>query len=154
MNRRKQTLRKIEQNVKQTLCEIKFDVFFYKILASTMYWAEGGKEKSFLAFVNSDPAMIKSYLKALRKGFKLDESKFRCLIHIHEYHNEEMIKNFWSNITDIPLSQFSKSYLKPHTSKRVHNDYKGCIRIRYYDSMIAAEIRMIYNMLPKRMGVW
>ena len=60
-----------------------------KICCSLLYWAEGGKfTDNRLEFTNSDPAMIKTFLKLLRTGFAIDESKLRVNIHIHEYHDE------------------------------------------------------------------
>jgi|WetSurMetagenome_2_1015567.scaffolds.fasta_scaffold58930_3 hypothetical protein len=123
------------------------------LLCSILYWAEGSKHCSLVSFTNSDPEMISIFLKLFRSAFELDESKFRCLVHIHEYHNDEEEKLYWSNITAIPVSQFNKSYHKPHTGKRKKLDYHGTISIRYYDSRIAVKINSLYNMFAKHRGV-
>lgn len=122
-----------------------------KTLCSFLYWAEGEKKSNSVTFVNSDSLMIKCFLTLFRSSFKLDEKKFRALIHVHEYHNEIEMKNYWSNITDIPLSQFSKSYLKPHTKKTIREGYKGTISIRYYDYKIALELGFVYNRFAKKL---
>lgn len=57
-------------------------------------------------------------------------------------------KNYWSKLTKISISQFSKSYIKLHTGKRKRKGYKGSVRIRYYDSDLEKEIREIYTLLP------
>lgn len=125
-----------------------------KVLCSLLYWGEGSKTGYRVAFINSDPAMIATFIKLLRLSFTLDESKFRALVHIHEYHNEAQIKNYWSNITGIPLSQFTKSYLKPHTKKVIRQDYKGALRIAYADTKIVDELKAVYNGLAKSLGMW
>lgn len=125
-----------------------------KTLCALLYWGEGSKTGYRLSFINSDPLMIKTFLTLLRRSFPLDEKKFRALVHIHEYHNENEIKNYWSIITKIPPTQFSKSYLKPHTRKLVRPGYKGAIRIAYYDSRIAAQLKATYNILAKHIGAW
>jgi hypothetical protein len=117
----------------------------YKILCSFLYWGEGEKSTNKIIFANSDPKMIVTFITLLRSSFELDEKKFRALVHVHEYHNEKEIKEYWSRLTSIPLSQFSKSYLKPHTSKIIRAGYKGTISIRYYDYKIALELGFIYN---------
>lgn len=99
--------------------------------------------------MNSDPKMIETFLKLFRIAFTTNESKFRALVHIHEYHNGEKQRKFWSELTKIPINQFSKNYLKPHTKKRIRDGYQGCIRIRYYDATIALELRTFYNTLAK-----
>lgn len=126
------------------------NVSLCKVLCSLLYWGEGSKTGYRTSFINSDPQMITTYISLLRKSFPIKESKFRALIHIHEYHDEDKLKKFWSEITQIPLSQFTKSYLKPHTSKILRSGYKGAIRIDYYDAKIAHELRAIYNTLSQK----
>lgn len=116
-----------------------------KILCSVLFWAEGSKLINHIAFTNSDPLMIKTFLGLLRNSYHLDETKFHVSVHLHEYHDRTQIMKFWSEITQVPLTQFIKPYLKPHTSNRKHSDYKGCITIRYYDVKIARELTAIYN---------
>jgi hypothetical protein len=129
--------------------KIEFSKEIKKLLCSFLYWGEGSKNTNSLIFTNSDPLMIKLYLNLLRQSFKLDERKFRGLVHVHEYHNENEIKKYWSKITNIPLNQFSKSYLKPHTSKNIRDGYKGTISISYYDYKIALELTFIYNVFAE-----
>jgi len=144
----------IEEDINKVMSQIVPTKLLFKVLTATLYWAEGGKSlPGRVQFVNSDPQMIKTYLHTLRNGFCIDESKLRCLVHIHEYHDESATKEFWSKVTKIPLSQFNKSYLKPHTGKRTRDGYKGCVHIVYCDIKIATEIRMIYNKLPYALGV-
>jgi len=131
------------------LKDISFSKSLLKVLCSFLYWGEGNKSGSYVAFINSDPKMIKVFMSSLRQSFKLDESKFRVLVHIHEYHHEENICSFWSEVTGISLSQFSKSYLKPHTKKRRKPDYKGSARIRYYDVRIVRELQALYNVVAQ-----
>ena len=116
-----------------------------KIFCALMWWCEGNKNESFVRFTNSDSSLIKNYLQTFRRGFDLDESKFRVLVHLHSYHNEEQQKKFWSETTKIPLKQFHKSYQKSNTGKRKHDNYQGCIAVSYYDAKIAKELEAIYN---------
>jgi transposase-like protein len=115
---------------------------------SILYWAEGGKfTDNHLEFTNSDPLMIGLFLRLLRKGFGIDESKLRANVHIHEYHKDAKQKGFWSKASNIPLEQFNKSYRKPHTKKRIRNNYPGCVRICYYSADTARKIQALYQNL-------
>lgn len=116
-----------------------------KMICSILFWAEGNKDFSHIRFTNSDPLMIKTFMFYLRKAYNLDESKFRACIHLHEYHNNEQLHSYWSSITNIPLLQFRKPYLKPHTGKRKKLNYMGCTTIYYFDSSIAHELEALYN---------
>jgi len=143
----------IMDKANKTIKRLTFTPEINKLLCSMLYWAEGAKSnKSLVTFINSDPNMISTFLKLFRSVFALDERKFRCLVHIHEYHNNDEIKKYWSNITKIPIGQFSKSYLKPHSKIRIRDDYKGTISIRYYDYKIALELSFIYNMFAGMLG--
>ncbi len=116
-----------------------------KIICSMLFWAEGSKKINHIAFTNSDPGMIKTFIGLLRTSYTLDESKFHVSVHLHEYHNPNEVIEFWSKTTKIPRVQFIKPYCKPHTAIRKRHDYKGCITIRYYDVKIARELTAIYN---------
>lgn len=141
---------------KRTLKEVKkinYSNNIYKLLCSMLYWAEGSKQATTVTFINSDPKMIAIFLFLLRKSFNTDDHKFKALIHIHEYHDELLLKKYWSKVTKIPITNFYKSYKKPHTKKRIKPGYKGSISIRYHDYRIALELRSVYNNLTKILGV-
>lgn len=146
--------REIKNKVTIEINKIHKSKELYKLLASFLFWTEGGKSTDgYVFFVNSDPKMVSLFVYLLRKSFDINESKFRCMIHIHEYHNEKTQLKFWSKIAKIPIKQFSKSYLKPHTGKRIRDGYQGSVRIRYYDHKIALELRSFYNTFTEIIGL-
>lgn len=121
-----------------------------RIICAVMFWCEGEKSTSSgLRFMNSDPTMMRLFITLLRKGFTIDESKFRALLQLHDYHEELRQIQFWSEITDIPPVQFHKSYIKPHTSKNTREGYPGCMSLRYGDANLAKLLKMIYSNLGK-----
>jgi hypothetical protein len=147
--KRTRLIESYNNNAKGIISKIDVDKNLYLLLGSIMFWAEGGKNLSVLSFTNSDSNMVNLFLKCLRSSLQLDERKFRIKIHVHEYHNEAKILKYWSEVTKIPLSQFSRSYLKPNTRKRKRENYMGCANIRYYDYKVALELSSIYNMFAK-----
>ncbi len=126
----------------------------FKIFCALLWWCEGNKETSYVRFTNSDPTLIQNFLYALRSGFDLNESKFRGLIHIHQYHKEKVQKAYWSKVTNIPLKQFNSSFRKANTGKRKKINYPGCIAISYYDAKIAKELEAIYNAFTLKIGAF
>ena len=142
--------KKYNKEAIEILEKINHTKIHYQIYCSLLYWAEGGKfMDNHLEFTNSDPTMIKAFIKFLKRGFYIDKSKLRANIHIHEYHNDKRQRKFWQNITKIPLTQFNKSYLKPHTKKIIRKNYQGCVRICYYSADVARKIKSIYTALAK-----
>src|SRR3989344_6049043 len=123
-----------------------------QIICALLYWCEGEKsknDKSF-SFMNSDPALVATFLYLFRKGFTLDERKLRVCLHLHDYHNQEKQLQFWSWVTNVPLSQFMRPYRKRHTARTVKNGYAGCASIRYYDVRIARQINAIARAFLKK----
>lgn len=136
---------RIESEAYDTVRKIHCDLDNKKLLCALLFWAEGGKSKPYIDFTNSDPNMIRVFLHLLRDCFNINESKLYAIVHIHEYHNDNEIKHFWSDITKIPLCRFYKSYKKPHTGIRKKEGYKGCLNLNYYDFAIALELHYLYN---------
>jgi hypothetical protein len=139
----------IRAEARQIVHNLSLDSVHRKLLCAVLLWCEGGKTTSDVRFINSDPAMVKTFLDLFRASFSLDESKFRALLHVHEYHDQHARLLYWSEVTNIPLSQFHRPYVKPHTGKNTHNGYPGCISIRYHDSTLGKMLKMIYTEFGK-----
>ncbi len=121
------------------------------LLCSMIYHCEGSKSiKDSVTFTNSDPNLIKTFILLFRKSFKLNESKFRILMHLHDYHNEKIQKEFWSNITGIPASQFMKTYNKKTTGLYKKEGYQGCIQVRYRDVVVGRKLHAVAKKFMER----
>ena len=129
---------------------INFDKKIYQLLASVLFWCEGTKGRlARVGFTNSDPKMVEFFFKCLRKGFEIKEEKFRIVVHLHSYHNEKTQIEFWSRVTGVPKSNFTKSFKKKNSGKRIRKDYQGCVSLRYYDARLAKKLWVYYNELQK-----
>ncbi len=124
-----------------------------KIVCAILYICEGGKYPTtrHLAFGNSDPGIIRLFLKLLRDNFDIDESKFRCRAqHRYDQQGEELEK-FWSKITKIPLNKFYKSCSDKRTkgkpTKKI--DYKGVCYLQYHDTSLQFELQSMGKAIIK-----
>jgi len=88
------------------------------IAGIALYFAEGNKEDSSVVFSNTDPRAIGFMTNWLREICKVSEDKFRGALYIHDNLNEKKAKRFWSNITGIPLRQFTKTYIVKNNPNR------------------------------------
>ncbi|MFH0928192.1 MAG: hypothetical protein V1821_01825, partial [bacterium] len=105
------------------------DPFFLSGLC--LYWAEGTKTNQRFCFTNSDPTMIKFFLKWLRKYGEVAETNLRVQLNIHSLHSRERVEEYWSDITKIPLTQFIKTYIKKTSlGHRKNIQYNGTCAIR------------------------
>lgn len=124
----------------------------FKIFCALLYYCEGAKSGDYFQFTNSDPGLIKVFLRLLRESFSIDESKFRISLHLHSYHSNKKQIKFWSGITNVAINQFIKPYRKHNSGKRVKTNYQGCVNIKYYDANLAKEILGIGQAFIQIMG--
>ena len=126
---------------------------YKSILCALIYFCEGNKSPKDVAFSNSDPNLVKTFLHLFRCSFELNESKFRVCVHLHTYHDELKQREFWSELTQIPLSQFMKTYHKANSGKYKKEGYAGCVQIRYYDAKIARKLLALANIFMEAIRV-
>lgn len=81
------------------------------IAGLALYVAEGTKRDGHIAFSNSDPRLIKFMAKWFRNYLHCDEDKMRARIWIHETLSVDRALQFWSTVSNIPKSQFIKTYI-------------------------------------------
>lgn len=99
-----------------------------------LYWAEGRKHKTRCQFTNSDPHMIKLYIKFLREELLVEDSKI--ILNINCYTNNEIsiedIETYWLTITNLQSSNLRKSQVNvvPKSSKQLYKNkliYGVCV---------------------------
>jgi len=126
------TQRLVKEGIKEVGELSKRDKF---VIGIAMYFAEGDKTGRHVAFSNSNPYSIKFMMDWLREFCKVPEARFRGSLYLHDNLNEKKAKQFWSKLTKIPLSQFTKTYIvknNPHRLRKTKHAY-GVFRIRVSD---------------------
>jgi len=108
------------------------------IAGVALYWAEGyTKSRNIVQITNSDPRIIELMMRFFREICQIKESQFRGALILHPGLNEKETLKFWSTLTEIPINQFNKTYIKPPKSStgKMHNIlYKGTLMIRIGDT--------------------
>ncbi|MBT2491795.1 hypothetical protein J7E96_25355 [Streptomyces sp. ISL-96] len=103
----------------------------------TLYWAEGGKDKWYdrresLKFINSDPNVIKLYLRWLDL-LEVPRERLRLSVSIHESADVPAAEQFWAEVAGVAPFAFNKATLKRHNPKTVRKNtgdaYRGCLSI-------------------------
>lgn len=116
-----------------------------KLLAGiALYAAEGSKTDGKGGFANSDSYLIKFMSEWLTQFANVHKDRLRGAIWLHEGLNEKKAKKFWSELTGIPLQQFTKTYVakvKTDSRKIRKNIHQyGVFAIRFSDSTIHRKI--------------
>ena len=117
------------------------------IIGISLYWAEGSKEKenkpgSGVQFTNSDPAMVKLFLRWLQESCKIERERIYLEIYIHDTCKDKLpeVIQFWAKASGSHESTFKRIYFKKSKIK-IHRQnigisYYGILRIRIKGSSI------------------
>lgn len=123
--------REVEQIIKEAGEEVKLPLSFetLRLVGAALYWGEGSKGKR-AQVTNSDPYLILFMVRWIESIFKIPASSLKARLNIYPQQNELKIKKFWSDLTDIPLENFGKSYIKPISKGyKKNNLYYGTMRV-------------------------
>ena len=111
------------------------------LIGTALYWAEGSKEKEWstgggIIFSNSDPKMIRVFLRWLKEFSGIPSEKISFEIYVHETKKSEIehVRIFWANQTGWDISFFQKVYFKRNKintkRKNVGLLYNGVLRVK------------------------
>ncbi|MFJ4873690.1 hypothetical protein ACIP93_00485 [Streptomyces sp. NPDC088745] len=108
------------------------------LLGVGLYWSEGTKDKPYarretVAFINSDPGMIRVYLAWLALlGIASERIQYRVMI--HELADVSAAERYWADLAGVEVSALARTTLKKHNPKTVRknvgDDYRGCLVVR------------------------
>lgn len=115
-----------------------------KLILVTLYLGEGSKnpKRGGLVFGNSDPSIIRLFLRTLRSSYVLDESKFRCTVQCRADQDTDSLNDYWSQLTKIPLRQFYAPRVDRRSlgKKTFKKEYRGVCRIDYFSAKILIDL--------------
>ena len=118
-----------------------------QLTCGLLYICEGGKYPATrgLSFANTDPRMIRLFLLLLRQHFPVQEEKLRLRIMHRWDQNGEQLKQFWSQVTAIPLTQCYRTYADRRTRRQPtrRTNYQGICHIQYLDTALQYRLQAI-----------
>lgn len=124
-----------------------------KLMLAMLYLAEGGKYPSTkgLMFGSSRSGIIKLFLALLKNCYTIDNSKFRATVNCRADQNKERLESFWRNISQIPKKQFYETRVDPRSVGKKTNkkNYKGVLKINYFDTRLQLEIQLLGQYLTE-----
>lgn len=131
------------------------------LVGAALYWSEGFKKDSRLGFSNSDPKMIKLFLRWLFKIGKVPKKNIRLRVGINQsYRNRSgEIQKEWSRLINVPLSQFQKPFFQKTSWKKSYrnrNKYLGVLRVRAnkQKELFLTILGMIEGLKQARVAQW
>lgn len=83
-----------------------------------LYWAEGDKwSKNSARISNSDPEVLRMFVRFLRMHFAVPDEKLRVTCHLFADHVEKQleIEQYWLDAVDLPRSCLCKSVVNVYS---------------------------------------
>lgn len=111
---------------------------------------EAGKSQS-LYLGSSDARIIKLFLGLLKRCFDFDIEKTRGMIMCRADQNIQELEEYWQKVSGIPKRLFYKTRIDSRTigKKTLNKDYRGVLRVDYYDAKVQKELKVLYNLLAE-----
>lgn len=95
-----------------------------------LYWAEGSKA-GHVILTHSDVRIILFMIRWFHKYFDVSPQHIRINLHLYAGQNERNMKQYWSEMTGVPVSNFQKTRMKREGLGYKRKDlYRGTVRIR------------------------
>ena len=125
-----------------------------KLWCGLIYGCEGAKypASNIVSFVNSDPLLVVAFVRLLRKGFRLNEEKFRVHLQIHNDQDFGQLAGYWSKLLEVPETRFYKPTITKPRGRKHRNDYKGTCSLRYGDFKIQLKLIGIFREFLREYG--
>lgn len=103
------------------------------IAGTALYAGEGVKRDGEVALANTDPALVRLFLRWLRTVFDIDEARLRVRLYLHEGLDLTAATGYWSTVTGIPEDQFGQPYRAIADGGIRHTKHTfGCPSVRYF----------------------
>lgn len=123
-----------------------------EVAALMLYKGEGAKNGFSVDFVNSDLNALKIFLQYLRKICVVTESRIKLYLYCFSNQNSESLKVYWSNSLGLPLSAFTKPYVRKMTlTGKERMMPNGVLHIRYSDKKLLWHILALIDQIAKKM---
>lgn len=129
--KRKREVEKIRKAAQKEIKKPSMEAF--RMAGTMLYWAEGNKS-NHLGITNSNPKMIVFMVRWFEKFFNIKPEQLKAHLHLHAGQDEQKVKIFWVQLTNVPENRFGKTYIKPEgTGHRKNILYNGTIRLSFYN---------------------
>lgn len=119
------------------------------IIGAALYWAEGTKNISSknyptARFSNSDPTMVRVFMRYLREILRISDNRIKPGIIVHPNTDPEKARSFWARVTHLSADSFWISVAVSRASKKrrpVHSLPYGTIQLRVNSRQVFFRIR-------------
>ncbi len=121
-----------------------------------LYWAEGAKSRNVVRFSNSDPEMVRLFVRFLRTYFDVADEHVRvtCYLFADHVERQKEVEQFWLDTLELPRSSLCKSIVNVYSK---HSQKKRRNKLPYGTCRVAvsrtAVVQSIYGAIQEYAGI-
>jgi hypothetical protein len=121
------------------------------LMACILYWAEGAKARNNLRFTNTDPYMLRLFMRFLREEMMIEEGLVSLQIFHHTIDTNEIarIHQYWIDWLELPQDTHVNMQLKHGTQSRKRRYLNGICAI---DLNRTEVLQHIYGAIQQYIG--
>lgn len=90
-----------------------------------LWLGEGSKTLEQIRLVNSDPSIIRLFIRWLREICSLEDANITIAMHLYPDSNEQECRQYWMSVTQLPAMQFRKTQVDLRLDKKVSKTGKS-----------------------------
>jgi len=123
------------------------------LMGCMLYWAEGAKGRTEVAFVNSDPVMVLIFCRFLKEELSIPDERIVLQVTSHSLDIEvnEKQNQYWRNFLGLPQSCLRKTVYKEGNPKARHRILEnGICRIAVHRGEV---LQHIYGAIQAYAGI-
>jgi len=142
------TLRLLEakRQAEKTLAHIDITDGAILDLAFAMLYLGEGSKNGTTSIASSDPRILRFVLAVLRKNYGVNSGMVKCELHLRADQGAEELKQYWSSVLNVPLSNFRKAYFDQRSAGRpTYDRYKGVCVLYCGSIAIQRKLTYLYN---------
>jgi transcriptional regulator with XRE-family HTH domain len=94
-----------------------------------LYWCEGYKSRGSVQLVNTDPVLIKTFLKFLRESCGVIDENIKIKIYFYQdLRSKDEVVDFWLSLTSLTKDNIQSIVVKEgKTEKKRRREYGMCV---------------------------
>ncbi|MDO8566020.1 MAG: hypothetical protein Q7S04_02420 [Candidatus Moranbacteria bacterium] len=108
-----------------------------------LYYGDGAKTGNTVDFANSDPMLLKLFLKFLKNICGIDNEKLRFYLYCFSDQNSNSLIRYWCSHLSVKPGQFTKPYVRLTLNKGKRTMTNGVLHIRYSDKRLLEKILLL-----------
>ena len=102
-----------------------------ELALAMLYLGEGNKSSDDTGMGNSDPLILRPFVKMLIAHYQIPKNKIRCELYLRADQNSDEIKRFWSRTLKLPIENFKSVHHDKRTrGSKTRPNYKGVCSVR------------------------